>query len=76
MKNDNAGMGLVAVALLVLGISAAAASRVPAGTTNPGDMEIGPIATTLREYIDQGSDPIDEDVANALAKWRIALDGN
>lgn len=76
MKNDNAGIGLVAVALLVVGISMASASSSTTHETNPGDVDIGPVATTLREYIDQGSDPVEDEIADALLSWSIALNGN
>lgn len=76
MKNDNAGIGLVAVALLVVGISMASASSSTAHETNPGDVDIGPVATMLREYIDQGSDPVEDEIADALQYWSIALNGN
>lgn len=67
---------ILVAALVMLGISMAGRAGTSSNPNNPGELDPSPIATTLREFIVQGSDPVDDEIAEALQRWSSALNGN
>lgn len=66
---------LLLAALLMFGIAQSqGAQSSTGGSVTPGDPIAG--ASTLREYIELGDDPVDPDIAVAIQKWGQALNGN
>lgn len=65
----------VALALMLVGFGSVLAKGSDRGSAGSSPAP-EPAVATLREFIEQGPDPVDADISDALQYWSIALNGH